>query len=53
MADYERGYEDGVEYVLSLIDNYINRVMLNWIDNDSLKALENLFDDVKETIDNT
>jgi hypothetical protein len=47
---YNLGFDDGVEYVLGLIDSYINRIMLDGYDGE-VRACENLLDDVRNTID--
>jgi len=48
--DYLRGYDDGVEYVLFLMDSYINRLRKNGYDGE-IRACENLLDDVRNIID--
>jgi len=48
--DYLRGYDDGVEYVLFLMDSYINRLMRSGYDGE-VRACENLLDDIRNTID--
>jgi len=49
-SDYLRGYDDGVEYVLFLMDSYINRLMQSGYDGE-VRACENLLDDIRNTID--
>jgi hypothetical protein len=49
-ADYNRGYDDGVEYVLELMDNYINALMVKGYDGE-IRACENLLEEIREIID--
>ena len=50
--DYMRGYEDGVEYVLSLMDSYVNRLALDGELYAQARACEDMLEDIKETLDN-
>lgn len=50
---YEGGFEDGVQYVLELMDTYINRFALDGELYTQARACEEMLEDIKETIDNT
>lgn len=47
---YNLGFDDGVEYVLDLIDNYINALMAKGYDGE-IRSCENLLDEIRTIID--
>lgn len=50
--DYMRGYEDGVEYVLYLMETFINHAVVVGLEPEYIKAVEEMLEDVKITLDN-
>ena len=49
--DYNLGFDDGVEYVLGLMDTFINHSVIVGLDAQYIRPLEEMLEDVKNTID--
>lgn len=48
---YDRGFDDGVEYVLGMMDSYVNRLALIGEMYPQARACEDMLEDVRNTID--
>jgi hypothetical protein len=49
--EYERGFDDGVEYVLGLMDTFINHSVIVGLEPEYIRAVEEMLEDIKNTID--
>lgn len=50
-TDYNRGYDDGVEYVLDLMDTFINHSVIVGCEPLYIRAVEEMLEDIRNTID--
>ena len=50
-TEYDRGFDDGVEYVLGLMDTFINHSVIVGLEPEYIRAVEEMLEDVKNTID--
>jgi hypothetical protein len=50
-AVYERGFDDGIEYVLGLMDTFINHSVTVGLEPEYIRAVEEMLEDVRNTID--
>ena len=50
-AVYERGFDDGIEYVLGLMDTFINHSVFVGLEPEYIRALEEMLEDIRNTID--
>lgn len=48
---YDTGFEDGVEYVLGLMDSFINHSVIVGLDAQYLRPCEDMLEDIRNTID--
>lgn len=51
-SDYMRGYEDGVEYILHLMETFINHSVICGLEPEYIKAVEEMLEDIQNTLDN-
>ena len=51
MADYDRGYEDGIEYVLELMETFINHSVIVGVEPEYIRAAEEMLEDIRNTLD--
>lgn len=49
--DYTLGFDDGVEYVLGLMDTFINHSMIVGMDAQYTRPCEDMLEDIRNTID--
>jgi len=49
--DYLRGYDDGVEYVLFLMETFINHSVICGLEPEYIRAVEEMLEDIRNTID--
>ena len=50
-TDYNRGYDDGVEYVLDLMDTFISRMIIVGMEVEYIRPLDDMLEDIRNTID--
>lgn len=50
-VDYNLGFDDGVEYVLGLMDTFINHSVIVGMDNQYIRPCEDMLEDIRNTID--
>lgn len=50
-TDYIRGWDDGVEYVLGLMDTFINHSVIVGLDAQYIRPCEDMLEDIRNTID--
>ena len=48
---YDRGWEDGVEYVLGLMETFINHSVIVGLEPEYIRAVEEMLEDIRNTID--
>lgn len=46
------GYDDGVEHVLELMETFINHSVIVGLEPEYIKAVEEMLEDVRNTLDN-
>lgn len=51
-SDYNRGFDDGVEYVLDLMDSYVSSLALLGEQYAQARACEDMLEDIRNTLDN-
>jgi len=49
--DYNLGFDDGVEYVLGLMDTFINRSVIVGMEGDYIRGIEEMLEDIRNIID--
>ena len=49
--EYERGFDDGVEHVLELMDTFINHSVIVGLEPEYIRAVEEMLEDIKNTLD--
>lgn len=49
--DYNLGFDDGVEYVLGLMDTFINHSVIVGCEPLYIRAVEEMLEDIRNTID--
>ena len=49
--DYTLGFDDGVEYVLGLMDTFINHSVIVGLDAQYIRPIEDMLEDIRNTID--
>jgi len=49
--NYDRGYNDGIDYVLELMDTFINHSIIVGLEPEYIRAVEEMLEDIKNTID--
>lgn len=48
---YDTGFDDGVEWVLELMDTFINHSVIAGCETDYIRPLEEMLADIRNTID--
>lgn len=48
---YAIGYDDGVDYVLELMETFINHSVIVGLEPEYIRAVEEMLEDIKNTID--
>lgn len=48
---YNHGFDDGVEYVLGLMDTFINHSVIVGLEPEYIRAVEEMLEDIRNTID--
>jgi len=48
---YDLGFDDGVEYVLGLMDTFINHSVIVGLEPEYIRAVEEMLEDIRNTID--
>jgi hypothetical protein len=48
---YLRGYDDGQEFVLSLMESFINHSIIVGVEPEYIRAVEEMLEDIKNTLD--
>jgi hypothetical protein len=51
VKSYDHGFDDGVEYVLGLMDTFVNHSIIVGVEPEYIRAVEGMYDDIKNTID--
>jgi hypothetical protein len=51
VKSYDHGFDDGVEYVLGLMDTFINHSVIVGLEPEYIRAVEEMLEDIKNTID--
>ena len=49
--NYDRGYNDGVEYVIGLMETFINHSVIVGLEPEYIRAVEEMLEDIKNIID--
>lgn len=49
--DYNLGFDDGVEYVLGLMDTFINHSVIVGMEGDYIRGIEEMLEDIRNIID--
>jgi hypothetical protein len=49
--NYDRGYNDGIDYVLELMDTFINHSIIVGLEPEYIRAVEEMLEDIRNTID--
>lgn len=49
---YLRGYDDGVEHVLELMETFINHSVIVGLEPEYVRAVEEMLEDIQNTLDN-
>lgn len=50
-VDYNLGFDDGVEYVLGLMDTFINHSVIVGMEGDYIRGIEEMLEDIRNIID--
>ena len=48
---YDNGYDDGVEHVLELMNTFINHSVIVGLEPEYIRAVEEMLEDIRNTID--
>jgi len=48
---YDGGFDDGVEYVLGLMETFINHSVIVGLEPEYIRAVEEMLEDIRNTID--
>jgi hypothetical protein len=48
---YLRGYDDGQEFVLALMESFINHSIIVGVEPEYIRAVEEMLEDIKNTLD--
>jgi hypothetical protein len=48
---YNSGYDDGVEHVLELMETFINHSVIVGLEPEYIRAVEEMLEDIKNTLD--
>lgn len=48
---YVRGYDDGVEFVLQLMESFINHSIIVGVEPAYIRAVEEMLEDIRNTLD--
>ena len=51
VKSYDHGYDDGVDYVLELMETFINHSVIVGCEPSYIRAVEEMLEDIKNTID--
>jgi hypothetical protein len=50
-SQYVRGYDDGVEFVLELMETFINHSVICGLEPEYIRAVEEMLEDIRNTLD--
>jgi hypothetical protein len=51
VKSYDHGFDDGVEYVIGLMETFINHSVIVGLEPEYIRAVEEMLEDIKNTID--